>query len=145
MKTYFGGCHCGNVRYVYETGLDPGQWPVRRCTCSYCLRYGARYTSGAGTRLAVTVLYASMVQRYEFGTRTAEFLRCARCGVMLLASAPGDGGGRIGVLNVNTLDDIESLPLQCTDSDFDGETLASRLARRNTNWIPDVSIDYVNA
>ena len=144
MKTFPGGCHCGNVRYVYEAGLEPAQWPVRRCTCSYCLRYGARYTSHSHSRLAVTVLYASMVQRYEFGTKTAEFFRCARCGVMLLASSLSDGR-RIAVLNANTLDDIESLPLQCTDSDFDGETLASRLARRNTNWIPEVSIDYVNA
>lgn len=144
MSAYSGGCHCGNIRYVYETPRAPAQWSVRRCTCTYCLRFGARYTSGADSRLAVTVLYASMAQRYEFGTRTAEFLRCARCGVMVMASSLSDGR-RIAVVNVNTLDDAETLPLQCSDTDFDGETLASRLERRKTNWIPDVGIDYVNA
>lgn len=144
MSCYAGGCHCGNVRYQYETAVLPEQWSVRRCTCTFCLRLAARYTSAADAQLALTVLYASMVQRYEFGTKTAEFLRCARCGVMI-AALSGNDSARIAVLNVNTLDDIESLALQTAPANFDGEVLDDRLARRQANWIQGVTIDYVNA
>ena len=144
MTVYEGGCHCGNVRYQYCTEQPPSDWSVRRCTCTYCLRLAARYTSGPGTSLRVTVLYASMIQRYEFGTRTADFLRCNRCGVMVFACS-GKGDNCIAVLNINTLDDVETLPVQVQPADFEGEEVADRLARRQANWIKTVSIEYVNA
>lgn len=144
MADYAGGCHCGNVRYVYVSSQAPEAWSVRRCTCTHCVRFGARYTSGPGTRLDVTVLYASLAQHYEFGTRTAQFLRCGKCGVMVLAASETDGR-RIAVLNVNTLDDCETMDFVVTTGDFDAEDREGRLARRARNWIRDVSIRYVNA
>lgn len=144
MSGHAGGCHCGNIRYLYHSPRAPGEWSVRRCTCSHCVRFGARWTSGPGTVLEITVLYASMLQRYEFGTRTAEFLRCGKCGVLVVATAQADGQ-RIAVLNVNTLDDAAAMPFVVGDTDFDDEEVGSRLERRARNWIQNVSVHFVNA
>lgn len=85
-----------------------------------------------------------MVQRYEFATRTAEFMRCGKCGVMICALC-NEGGRTIAALNVNTLDQVENLPLAVVDADFDGEQGAARLGRRAANWIPQVRQRFVNA
>lgn len=134
-----GGCHCGNLRYRFSTPNTPQDWPVRRCTCTYCTRFGACYTSGPDTRLDVRAHDSDAVSRYEFGTRTAEFFHCGVCGVMLFASCEIDGQ-RYAVLNINTLDDAEALQLTSTDMDFDGEQTTDRLARRQRNWIADVRL-----
>ncbi len=141
-ERYSGGCHCGGVRYVFSTPFPPEQWSVRRCTCSYCTRFGAAYTSGPDSRLEVTVQDPSLATDYEFGTKTAKFFRCNRCGVMIFARSRIEGSD-YAVLNVNTLDD-GGLPLSTGDTDFDAETLEDRLARRQTNWIPDVTIRFAN-
>jgi hypothetical protein len=36
MKTYTGGCHCGNVRYEVQTDLNQ----VISCNCSLCSKRG---------------------------------------------------------------------------------------------------------
>jgi len=47
--------------------------------------------------------------------------------------------GRLyGVVNVNTLDDIERSILRASPASFEGEDEAARLERRRRNWIPDV-------
>lgn len=143
MTGFAGGCHCGNMRYEFFPTGEPAAWPVRRCTCSHCVRFGARYTSGPGARLDLTVQHESLLHRYQFGTRTAEFLRCGDCGVMLLAAAEADAR-QIAVLNVNTLDNCETLGFEVRDAHFDDEPLEERLQRRARNWIPEVSIHYVN-
>ena len=141
---YPGGCHCGGVRYLFTPDKAPGKWPVRRCTCSFCIRLGARYTSGPDAVLEVKIQDPSVSATYEFGTRTAEFFRCNRCGVMIFAGCSIDGR-RFAVLNVNTLDDVGQLPLHTVDVDFDNEQVDGRLERRRRNWIGNVSIRYVNA
>lgn len=143
-QRFEGGCHCGGVRFVYRTALPTERWPVRRCTCSFCVRLGARYTSAADATLQVAVQDPSVAADYEFGTKTAKFFRCNRCGVMLFARSRIDGSD-YAVLNVNTLDDSESLPLAVQDMDFDGEEPGDRLRRRRRNWIADVTISFGNA
>ena len=141
---YPGGCHCGNLRYVFSTSQASRDWSVRRCTCSYCLRLAARYTSGADTSLEVAVQDSTTLARYEFATRTAEFFRCGKCGVMIFAGCEL-ADRRFAVLNVNTLDNSSELDLNVVDMDFDGEQVGDRLARRRRNWIPDVSIRFVDS
>ena len=36
---YEGGCHCGAVRLIFETALDPRETPVRACQCSFCRKH----------------------------------------------------------------------------------------------------------
>jgi hypothetical protein len=79
----------------------------------------------------------SLVERYQFGTRTCDFLICRRCGVFVGAVAEIAGGIR-AVVNVNCLDDRARFTSVPTLHEFQGETTDSRLSRRAANWMPAV-------
>ncbi len=79
-----GRCHCGNIRFAFESGVPPAELPVRVCGCAFCVRHGARYTSDPGGAVGVEVDDEALVQRYTFGHRTAEFILCRRCGCVPL-------------------------------------------------------------
>ena len=78
-----------------------------------------------------------MVARYAFGTETAQFLVCARCGVAPVVTSQIEGQ-MFAVVNVNTFDNVERSRIQAQPASFEGEDLASRLERRRRHWIPDV-------
>jgi hypothetical protein len=137
--TFGGGCHCGDIRYRLDWPDGAGQLPARRCTCSYCTRFNGTWTSHPGAKLAVETS-GQPVGRYRFGTGTADFLFCRRCGVTL-AALDNHGGKLKAVVNIHTLDGFDSIGFDCSDSDFDGEAPDSRLARRAARWIGDVTLD----
>jgi hypothetical protein len=76
-------------------------------------------------------------RRYRFGTKTAEFLFCCSCGVTLAALC-ATGDGIKAVLNINTLDESDTLDFERVDSNFEGETVSARIDRRTANWIGNV-------
>ena len=76
-----GRCHCGNIAFDLEWAGDPAKIPARACGCGFCTRHGGVWTSHPASRLAVKIEDDARVSRYEFGTRTATFYVCARCGV----------------------------------------------------------------
>jgi hypothetical protein len=76
--------------------------------------------------------------RYRFGTGTADFLICARCGVAPLVTSDIDSK-IYAVVNVNTFDNVSGYTVTTASSDFDGESASDRLDRRQRNWIPKVS------
>ena len=78
-----------------------------------------------------------MVSRYAFGTETAHFMVCARCGVAPLVISTIEGT-MYAVVNVNAFDDVERSHIRIQAASFEGEDVSSRLARRRTNWIADV-------
>ena len=82
------------------------------------------------------------VSRYRFGTESADFLVCRQCGVVPVAISRIDGTN-YAVVNTNTFDRRDKLMGETAITDFDGELIGDRLARRTRNWIADVSI--VNA
>lgn len=134
----FGSCHCGNIRFALRWEPDPGAIPARACGCSFCTRHGGVWTSCPGGSLRVRVRDPAQVSRYAFGTRTAEFHVCARCGVVPLASSLIDGR-LYAVVNVNAFEAVPASLLRREPASFDGETEATRLARRRRNWIGDVA------
>ena len=81
--------------------------------------------------------------RYRFGTGTADFLFCADCGVVVVAITESTAGLK-AVLNVNTLDEAESLEFAYSDSDFEGESVEQRVSRRNERWISHVRIRQID-
>lgn len=137
-STLEGGCHCGAVRYSLEWPEPPAVIPARRCGCSFCTRFNGIWTSHPGARLEMRVAGDVPMSRYRFGTRTADFRFCSRCGVALLATCE-IGGSTRAVLNVNTLDEDQKIEFDSSDSCFDGESLEQRLARRGRNWIGTVT------
>jgi hypothetical protein len=135
-----GRCHCGNIALELDWQGSPTEIPARACGCSFCVKHGGVWTSNPASRLSVTIRDAGLVSEYEFGTRTARFHVCATCGVVPLATSMIDN--RIyAVVNVNVMDNIDPSFLHRAATNFDGEDIESRLARRTRNWIGDVHID----
>ncbi len=134
-----GKCHCGNVAFELEWEGDPPEIPARACGCTFCVKHGGVWTSHPKSRLAVTIREAALVSKYAFGTRTATFHVCSRCGsVPLVTSEIADH--LYAVVNVNTLENVDRAWLRRGNANFDGEDVESRLARRSRNWIADVRI-----
>jgi hypothetical protein len=137
MQKHFGGCHCGNVTYVL---LWPSGEPMkpRTCNCSFCVGHGAIYTSHPQAALDAKVADRNFWGAYKFGTQSADFRVCRRCGTFPFALSAIDGS-TYAVLNVRTLADF-SAPAHVEQRNFEGEALGTRLTRRRATWIPVVSI-----
>lgn len=134
-----GRCHCGNISFELEWEGDPPEIPARACSCSFCVKHGGVWTSNPKSRLAVAIRDASLVSKYAFGSRTATFHVCSRCGaVPIVTSEIGDH--LYAVVNVNMMEDIDPSWLRRGAVSFEGEDVESRLARRRRNWIADVRI-----
>ncbi len=132
-----GKCHCGNIAFSLTWEPDPREIPARACSCSFCTKHGGVWTSNPGGALKVRVEDPSRVSRYAFGTRTADFHVCTRCGIVPVVTSRIDGR-LYAVVSVNALEDVEASILRREPASFDGEAEDSRLARRKRNWIADV-------
>jgi hypothetical protein len=137
MQEFQGGCHCGNVVYTLRWPLDYSL-VLARCSCTFCTKHGAIYTAHRNAILSVTVKDAGALARYKFETETAYCHFCARCHVYLFATSKIDGQ-EYAVINANSLKDFVA-PANIKVMNFEGETIASRLARRSRTWIGDVTI-----
>jgi hypothetical protein len=74
-----------------------------------------------------------------FGSRTATFHVCSRCGIVPLVTSE-IANHLYAVVNVNVLENIDRTRLLQATANFEGEDVESRLARRTRNWIADVCI-----
>ena len=134
-----GKCHCGNIRYLLEWPGDATEIKTRACDCTFCTKHGGHWTSHRDAELIATVHDASLVSKYRFGTATADFYVCSRCGaVPFVVSAIDDR--LYAVVNVNTLEGINPSSLVRAATNFDGEGSGERLERRKRNWIQNVRI-----
>jgi hypothetical protein len=132
-----GKCHCGNISFSLTWEPDPAEIPARACTCSFCTKHGGVWTSKPGGALNVAVKDPSLVSRYAFGTRTAEFHICARCGIVPVVTSRIDDR-LYAVVSVNAFEGVDQSLLRRASTSFDGEGKDSRLARRKRNWIANV-------
>ena len=132
-----GKCHCGNISFSLTWEPDPAEIPARACSCSFCIKHGGVWTSNPRGALEVVIKDPARVSRYSFGTRTAEFHTCARCGIVPVVTSRIDGH-LYAVVSVNAFEDVDQSLLRRTPASFDGEGTESRLARRKRNWIADV-------
>lgn len=133
-----GKCHCGNISFTLDWLPAPAEIPARACTCTFCRKHGGVWTSAPGGVLRVSIADRTATSSYSFGTRTADFHVCSRCGVVPLVTSRIDGR-LYAVVSVNALEGVEpSLIRDATSANFDGETEAMRLKRRTQNWIADV-------
>jgi hypothetical protein len=132
-----GRCHCGNISLSLTWKHDPAEIPARACSCSFCIKHGGVWTSDPHARLVVTVRDRALVSDYRFGTGTADFHCCSRCGVVPVVSCRIDGRLH-AVVSVNALEDVEPALLRRAAASFEGEDTGARLERRRRNWIADV-------
>jgi hypothetical protein len=134
-----GKCHCGNIAFELEWAGDPAEIPARACGCSFCVKHGGVWTSNPKSTLVVTIRDASLVSNYTFGSRTAAFHVCSRCGAVPLVTS-AIANNLYAVVNVNVLENVDPSWLRHAAANFEGEDVASRLTRRTQNWIADVRL-----
>ena len=132
-----GSCHCRNVTFELDWTPEPARIPARACTCTFCVKHGGVWTSNPRASLRARMTEPGMVARYAFGTETANFLVCARCGVAPIVTSQIEGT-MFAVVNVNSFDNVERSRIKAQPASFDGEDVSSRLDRRRRNWIADV-------
>lgn len=135
-----GRCHCGNISFLLIWEPDPPQIPARACGCSFCVKHGGVWTSNPKAALAVVVREKEHVSPYAFGTKTAEFHLCTRCGIVPAVTSRIDEH-LYAVVNVNAFEGVDRSLIRLAAADFEGEGEADRLARRRRNWIANVRFD----
>ena len=135
-----GKCHCGNITFSLTWEPDPTEIPARACTCSFCTKHGGLWTSNPRGALKVAVQDPSLVSRYVFDTRTAEFHVCARCGIVPLVTSRIDDK-LYAVVSVHAFEGIDPALIRTAPMTYSAEEVQTRLDRRKRFWIPDV--EYV--
>lgn len=134
--TIEGGCHCGNIRYRYTTGRL-NEAAFRSCSCSFCQKQGAVYTSDPDGRLDIDIRDKQQARAYRFASKQIAFVFCGVCGVMPVVVTRIDATV-YGLVNTNTLDERPTgIPI--AQKDFSRESAEQRIERRQKFWIARVN------
>ena len=137
-------CHCGNISLTFHWPEAGPTIPVRACSCSFCAKHAGVHTSHPQGRVDVRIADPALVERYRFGTGTADFHICKTCGAAPVVTST-IAGKLYAVVNVNCFEGIDRSKLVAAVSDFEDETMEDRLDRRRRNWIPDVTFSPQDA
>ena len=132
-----GSCHCRNITFMLDWPADSAEIPARACCCSFCAKHGGVWTACAAGALEIHVRDWTLVSRYAFATRTADFHVCSRCGAVPLVTSRIDDH-LYAVVSVHALDNVSASMLCPVSVSFDGESEQDRLARRTRAWIANV-------
>ena len=132
MRTLKGRCHCGAVEVRLTTPGSSADLPLRRCLCTHCRPRRLRYTSDPKGSVSIVTTPPGHLDAYSFGTKTARFLRCATCGMLVGAVCETDG--LRAVINADLYLAFQDRPHR--DMRFDDEGVAARLERRSRTWTP---------
>jgi hypothetical protein len=130
-----GGCHCGNIAVSLRLSVAASHAPLRACACSFCRAHATRTIADRKGLVQLRAADWSLVERYQFGSRTADYIVCRRCGIYVAAVCRTASGLR-AVVNVNCMSDRAAFTQPPAAPDYDGETTAARLDRRAANWMP---------
>jgi len=137
LRLIRGSCHCGNIAFDLGWPATVADIPARACTCTFCVKHGGVWTSNPAATLTIRFAEREAVSEYAFGTKTAIFHVCRKCGVVPVVTSNIEGRTH-AVVSVNALNDVEPASLKRAPISFDGEGVGDRLARRQRNWISDV-------
>lgn len=130
-----GGCHCGNLAYVFEASAGLDALGLRADMCSFCRAHGARNTSDPKGAMHITVHDPKKLRRYRFALKTADFLLCTECGVYIGALLSDEDGAWMTV-NVNTFKEPPPTDFPVAPAVYDAEDVPARIARRKAKWTP---------
>src|ERR1043165_2649746 len=112
-----GSCHCGNIGFELLWEPEPAEISARACTCSFCTKHGGVWTSCPTGSLRVSVKEPALVTRYTFGTKTAEFHICSRCGIVPVVTSRIDGHD-YAVVSVNAFEGVAPSMLRHASATF---------------------------
>lgn len=77
MKTYQGSCHCGEVRFEVDAGIDH----VRVCDCSICHKRGGLLFRVAKDAVRLLTPWEGL-STYQWGSKSATDYFCQNCGIL---------------------------------------------------------------
>ena len=129
-----GSCHCGNIKYQLATTLPQDALSYRECSCSFCSRLSAIYTSDPEGTLNIEISEPSQVSSYRFASKLVDFVFCATCGIMPVAQIEIDDQ-RYGVINLRTTN-LDLKAVNITKLKIAGESIEASIARRRQKWTP---------
>ena len=132
-----GGCHCGNITAKLRLTKGRHEIALRSCACAFCRMHATRTVADPDGLFEMWADDWSLVEPYRFGTRTADYLVCRRCGVYVAAVCESPSGPR-AVVNVNCLEDRAEFLQAPSTPNYDGENADARRSRRNANWMPAI-------
>ena len=117
IEPYQGHCHCGAVRFLFESEpLTKGL----RCNCSICARKGALMSPEPipQDRLKIEA-QEGMLGLYQFGAKTAKHYFCKNCGIYTFHETSRKPG--YFRVNLGCVDGVDTFALETTV--FDGKHL----------------------
>jgi hypothetical protein len=129
-----GGCHCGALRFAFDTARRPGDFAPRACDCDFCTRHRAAWVSDAAGLLRIRAEDARL-RRYRQGSGQAEFLFCADCGVLVAVVARTGDGGWLGAANRNAFDERDAFAAEAGVSPRQLDP-GAKLSRWTQLWTP---------
>ena len=119
MRSYTGGCHCGQVRFEVTTDLSG----VTACNCSICTRKGYLHLIVPPDRFRL-LAGEEALSTYRFGTMTAQHRFCRHCGIASFY-VPRSHPDMIDV-NARCLDEVD--PATLAVAPFDGRNWEAAIA-----------------
>jgi len=134
VNHYSGACHCGAVSYRFSTARALPDLVPRACDCDFCTAHAAFYISDPQGSL--TLHLRDHARLYQQGSNTADFVICARCGVLTCVLCRVDQH-LYAVINARTIE-AETAPPQTMR--LDDQSAPQRLSRRRKTWIGNVFI-----
>ena len=92
--------------------------------------------------LRVSVKDRTLISKYAFGTKTADFHVCTACGVVPVVASRIDDR-LYAVVSVNAFENVEPALVRRSPLTFEGEDEQARLSGRKRNWIADVHFEAI--
>lgn len=130
-----GGCHCGNISFVFETSADLENLGLRACQCSFCRAHNARTTSDPDGEIRLSIRDRSKLSHYRFGLGVTDFVICARCGVFV-GAVMQENDQQWMTVNANAFKPPPPADFPLAPIDYENEETSDRVARRRVKWTP---------
>lgn len=127
-----GQCHCGNVSFELTTDLLESEISPRACDCSFCRMHGAGNWSDPNGHATINITDQSLLQKYLFALKTAEFYICKTCGTYI-GAVLSDQDGMWSTLNLR-ITPLHGLPT--SPASYGAEQADERILRRKNTWTP---------
>jgi hypothetical protein len=135
MHTFVAHCHCGNLEVRFETAKSAAELQPRSCQCTFCTRHRSRTVADPQGRATVHVRDEAQLSRYQWATRSAEFLVCRTCGGYA-GAVMTSGGRKYMTVNINLMDEASRFTQPALPVSYDAETADERRKRRESAWTP---------
>jgi hypothetical protein len=120
LKTYFGSCHCGAVRFEADIDLSEG---TNRCNCSICTKARAWFVLVSPDHFR-SITGADAQAEYQWapsGRPNLHYRFCKTCGVRTAGRGEhGPRGGPFYFIAVASLDDADPDELAASIRYVDG-------------------------